>query len=84
MERPAPEYPPIVDSSVPFLRVTIESATGVEQWTIYPGKKRAHRVEIDGVRWIVDRRPRHSISAVSAEIRKRMAMVERGLRLPGG
>jgi hypothetical protein len=82
MERPAPEYPQIIDSSVPFLRVKIESATGAERWAIYPGKKRAHRVEIDGERWIVDRRPRHSISAVAAELRKRMAMVERGLRLP--
>jgi hypothetical protein len=82
MERPAPEYPPIINSSTPFLRVTIESAGGAEQWAIYPGKKRAHRVEIDGERWIVERRGRHSVSAVAAEIRKRTAMVERGLRLP--
>jgi hypothetical protein len=84
LERPAPEYPPIIDSSVSFLRVTIESATGSEQWAIYPGKKRAHRVEIDGERWIVDRRPRHSISTAAAEIRKRMATIERGLRMPVG
>jgi hypothetical protein len=84
MEQPAPAYPPIIDSSVSFLRVTIESSTGAERWAIYPGKKRAHRVEIDGERWIVDRRPRHSVSAVAAELRKRMATIERGLRMPVG
>jgi translation initiation factor IF-1 len=82
MERPAPEYPQIIDSSVPFLRVTIESAAGAERWAIYPGKRRAHRVEIDGEDWIVGNRPRHSISAIYAELRKRGAIVERGLRLP--
>jgi len=80
MERPPPDYPPVIDTSVPFLRVTIESVSGAERWALYPGKKRAHRVEIDGERWVVDGHSRHSISAVSAEVRKRMAIVERGLR----
>lgn len=84
LERPPPQYPPIIDSSTPFLRINIETATGTERWAIYPGKKRAHRVEVNGSPWVVAGRKRHSVSAVSAHIRKQMAMTERSLRLPSG
>lgn len=79
-QRPAPEYPPIVDPREPFLRITIETAAGTERWLIYPGKKRRHGVTVNGELLLLSGRARHSLSQIHAELRKRAAMVERGLR----
>lgn len=82
LARPAPEYPEAVDRSKAFITHTIETAAGVERWEIFPGKKRAHRVDVNGELLVLDGRRRHSLSQIYAELRKRAAMVERGLRLP--
>lgn len=82
LARPPPEYPPIVDPREPFLRITVETATGTERWEVYPGKRRAHGVTVNGDLLVLDGRRRHSLSQIHAELRRRAAMVERGLRLP--
>lgn len=79
---PAPDYPPIIDRSEPFLRITVETSSGAELWLIYPGKRRQHGVTVNGKLLVIDGKARHSLTAVYAELRRRGAMVERGLRLP--